>query len=213
VSVNGRVITELGSRVDPLTDIVEVDGVRVSLGDAPAYLMLNKPAGYVTTMSDPQGRPTVAELVPQEPAGLFPVGRLDRSTTGLLLFTTDGTLAHTLLHPRYHVEKTYIAEVEGCPSEAELGDLRRGVILEDGPTAPARARIMRADPPAKVEIAIREGRKRQVRRMFAQIGHPVLTLRRVSFGPLSLGDLAEGQHRHLGAEEVDALRLAAGGEG
>lgn len=211
VRVNGQVVNELGARVDPSADVVEVDGVRVVLGDEPTYLILNKPSGYVTTMNDPQHRPTVSELVPREPAGLFPVGRLDRHTTGLLLFTTDGTLAHNLLHPRYQVEKTYVAKVEGSPSEHELGRLRGGVTLDDGPTAPARVSVLRATPPAAIEIAIREGRKRQVRRMFAEIGHPVVTLKRISFGPLVLGDLPPGSFRDLTTEEVVALRRAPGG--
>ncbi len=211
VSVNGVVVTELGTRVDPLTDSVRVDGSEVHLGTAPAYVMLNKPRGYVTTMNDPQGRPTVAELVPREPAGLFPVGRLDRDTTGLLLFTTDGELAYRLLHPRYHVEKTYRARVEGTPSRHAVVRLATGVELEDGGTAPARARVLDPGPPAEVELVIREGRKRQVRRMLERVGHPVIELHRESFGPLALGDLAAGEWRDLTSEEVDALRHAAGG--
>ncbi len=213
VAVNGVVVTELGAKVDPLTDTVTVDGRPVSLGAEPVYVVLNKPAGYVTTMRDPQGRPTVADLVPREPAGLFPVGRLDRDTTGLLLFTTDGDLAHRLLHPRYHVEKTYTAEVEGVPAPAAIRALERGVVLDDGPTAPARARVTAtAASGATVELTIREGRKRQVRRMLAEVGHPVLALHRESFGPLRLGRLAPGEHRTLSAEEVAALRRAVSAE-
>ncbi|MBW6468649.1 MAG: rRNA pseudouridine synthase, partial [Coriobacteriia bacterium] len=207
-----EVVSELGSRVDPRVDVVEVDGRVVTPGSAPAYLVLNKPAGYVTTMSDPQGRPTVADLVPREPAGLFPVGRLDRETTGLLLFTTDGDLAHRLLHPRYHVEKVYHARVEGTPSPGDLNTLAAGVKLEDGMTAPARVRLLDPGPPASVEIAIREGRKRQVRRMFLAVEHPVMSLHRESFGPIRLGDLAAGSHRTLGAEEVAALMRVSRGD-
>lgn len=206
VRVNGVVVSELGAKVDPTTDVVEVDGVEVTLGEAPAYVMLNKPAGYVTTMSDPQGRPTVADLVPREPAGLFPVGRLDRETTGLLLFTTDGDLAHRLLHPRYHVQKAYLARVEGRPRSEALSRLAKGVELEDGLTAPARVRIVTPGPPAEVEIVIREGRKRQVRRMLDAIGHPVIALHRSSFGPLLLRDLEPGRYRPLSPEEVSALK-------
>ena len=208
VRVNGEVVSELGARVDPLVDIVEVDGRVVTLASLPAYIVLNKPVGYVTTMSDPQGRPTVADLVPRDPAGLFPVGRLDRDTTGLLLFTTDGELAHRLLHPRFHVEKVYRASVEGTPSRGGLDALAAGVELEDGTTAPARVRLVDAGPPAEVEIAIREGRKRQVRRMFAAVGHPVISLHRTSFGPILLGDLAPGAHRHISPEEIAALKRA-----
>lgn len=212
VRVNGEVVSELGSRVDPLVDVVEVDGRVVTRASAPAYIVLNKPAGYVTTMNDPQGRPTVADLIPREPAGLFPVGRLDLETTGLLLFTTDGDLAHRLLHPRFHVEKVYRARVEGTPSARDLETLSAGVKLEDGMTAPARVRLLDPGPPAAVEIAIREGRKRQVRRMFSAVDNPVISLHRESFGPIRLGDLAVGSHRVLGAEEVAALTRATGGK-
>lgn len=208
VRVNGRVITELGARVDPRVDIVEVDGVAVHLSDQPAYLMLNKPVGVVTTMSDPQDRPTVADLVPRGPAGLFPVGRLDRNTTGLLLFTTDGDLAHRLLHPRYHVQKIYRAWVERTPDDDVLARLSAGVELDDGLTAPALARLVDAGPPAEVELVISEGRKRQVRRMLQTVGHPVVSLHRLGFGPLALGDLPLGKSRPLTTEEVRALRCA-----
>jgi 23S rRNA pseudouridine2605 synthase len=213
VRINGEVVCELGARVDPLMDTVEVDGRIVTLASAPTYLVLNKPAGYVTTMNDPQGRPTVADLVPRDPAGLFPVGRLDRDTTGLLLFTTDGDLAYRLLHPRFHVEKVYRVSVEGRPSRTALDALAAGVQLDDGMTALARVRLIDIGPPAEVEIAIREGRKRQVRRMFAAVGHPVIALHRASFGPVILGDLAPGAHRHLGPEEIAALKRATEEEG
>jgi len=215
VTVNGEVVTALGSKVDPSVDEVAVDGRTVTLAGECAYVILHKPAGYLTTMSDPQGRPTVAELVPQEPAGLFPVGRLDRDTTGLMLLTTDGDLAHRLLHPGYHVEKTYIAEVEGDVSTQGLTLLEQGVPLEDGMTAPASARIRRDLPRSRsseatsvVELVIREGRKRQVRRMLEAVGHPVISLHRSSFGPLTFDDLEPGEHRSLTAAEVAALKRA-----
>lgn len=143
VSINGVVVTELGTRVDPDVDVVAVDG-QVLQGEVPhVTIMLNKPAGYVTTMSDPEGRPTVAELIPlDEYPGLYPIGRLDRDTTGLLLFSTNGELGHALMHPRKHVEKHYIACVEGRPSEEELEQLRQGVVLDDGPTQPALAELL-----------------------------------------------------------------------
>lgn len=210
VTVNGVVVTQLGAKVDPLTDIVALDGKTVSLEAEPTYVMLNKPAGVITTMDDPQGRPSVAGLVPREPAGLFPVGRLDRDTTGLLFFTTDGDLAHWLMHPRYHVEKIYLASVQGAPDEEALARLRQGVELDDGPTAPARVRAIDiACTQSCVEIAIREGRNRQVRRMFEAIGHTVLSLKRISFGPLHLGDLAVGSYRVLTADEVVLLKSSA----
>ncbi len=209
VTVNGEVVRELGAKVDPLVDVVAVDGVLASIADAPTYVMLNKPAGVITTMDDPQGRPSVADLVPREPAGLFPVGRLDRDTTGLLLFTTDGDLAFRLLHPRYHVEKTYIATVEGAPGTLVLERLAAGLELDDGPTAPARVGVRDISSAlSRIEIAIREGRKRQVRRMFDAVGHPVRALHRISFGPLALGDLAVGSQRALTAEEIAELKAA-----
>ena len=145
VAVNGVVVTELGTKVDPSIDSSRVDGKPVSLADAPVYLALNKPAGVMTTMSDPQGRPTVASFVPvKEHPGLFPVGRLDFDTTGLLLFTTDGEIAHRLLHPSRHVEKVYRALIDGRATEAELDRLRDGIALDDGLTAPARVRSLRS---------------------------------------------------------------------
>ncbi|MDO5791890.1 MAG: pseudouridine synthase, partial [Coriobacteriia bacterium] len=143
VTVNGQVVTELGSKVDPLVDQVAVDGVPVRLEGGPVTIMLHKPAGYVTTMSDPQGRPTVAELVPTDRfPGLFPIGRLDFDTTGLLLFSTDGELGNGLLHPRHHVEKRYLALVNGKPTPEQLAQLERGIQLDDGMTAPAKAALV-----------------------------------------------------------------------
>jgi len=210
VTVNGAVVTELGSKVDPRVDEVAVDGVVVALADGPTYLMLNKPAGYVTTMSDPQGRPTVADLFPRDaPAGLFPVGRLDQDTEGLLLLTTDGELAQVLMHPRHHVEKTYLATVGGVPDEGDLRKLSEGIELDDGMTAPAEARLAkRSGTAAVVELVIREGRKRQVRRMLSAIGHPVNRLERVRFGAIELGTLQRGQVRALTSAEVEALKRA-----
>jgi 23S rRNA pseudouridine2605 synthase len=211
VAVNGETVVGLGSKVDPNVDVVTVDGREVRLADAPVYLALNKPAGVVTTMSDPQGRPTVASFVPvAENPGLFPVGRLDQDTTGLLLFTTDGELSHRLLHPRWKVEKAYRARVDGRLSESEAATLREGVELDDGRTQPAAVRIERAGTTSAVVITIREGRKRQVRRMFSAVGHPVLALHRVSFGPVSLGPLTEGAFRELTTAEVGALRAEVG---
>jgi len=214
VRVNGHLTTELGAKVDPLTDIVEVDGVRVALSGAPIYIALNKPAGCVTTMSDPQGRPTVAELVPaSEHAGLFPVGRLDRDTTGLLLFTTDGELSHRLLHPRWKVPKRYVAVVEGSLDGREVRRLEEGVVLDDGVTAPASVNVLECrDGSTVAEITIREGRKRQVRRMFAAVGHPVSELHRASFGPVELGSIEPGAWRPLDDAEVASLREAVGME-
>lgn len=212
VTVNGRVVTELGTKVDPRRDRLVVDGRPVNGGGPPVYLMLNKPGGYLTTARDPQGRPTVLELVSGVAERVFPVGRLDADTEGLLLLTTDGELAHRLLHPRYHVPKTYLAEVEGVPDEADLAQLRSGVELEDGPTAPAKARLVgrTGGRLAVVELTIAEGRKRQVKRMLGAVGHPVRNLRRTAFGPLTLGALKVGAWRWLEGPEIAALRRAAG---
>ena len=221
VTVNGKVATELGTKVDPDRDHVEVDGIPVSFAASPVYLMLNKPAGFLTTMSDPQGRPCVASLVPRDDyPGLFPVGRLDKDTTGLLLFTTDGDLANVLLHPSGHVEKTYIAHVDGIVSDKELEPLRRGIMLDDGPCQPARCRLLRplatrsvwpdgvASGTSCVEVIIREGRKNQVKRMLGAIHHPVLRLHRPRFGPLEVKGLPEGNWRKLSDAEIQALKHA-----
>lgn len=211
VAVNGVVVTELGARVDPAVDTVTVDGEPVVPARGPVYLMLHKPPGYVTTMDDPQGRPTVRDLVPAVP-GIFPVGRLDMDTTGLLLFTTDGELSHRLLHPRYHVSKAYRVSVDGVPTEADLDRLRSGIELDDGPTKPATVRLVSVGPAsAEVDITISEGRKRQVKRMFSAVGHPVNELHRTSFGPLLLGELSQGGTRPLTLPEIEALRQSAGG--
>ncbi len=233
VTVNGKVATELGTKVDPACDEVAVDGRSVTLADASVNLILNKPLGYVTTMVDPQGRPTVADLAPtaQYP-GLFPVGRLDADTTGLLLFSTDGELAHRLLHPKWHVTKTYIARADGRITEKQLQRLREGIELDDGPTAPARVETIPEDDDwtdeveeqednpdllrlrpyrtSLVMLSIHEGRKRQVRRMLSAVGHPVTELARISFGPLALGDLEPGHWRLLTDEETTELNAAVG---
>ncbi|MDA3937554.1 MAG: pseudouridine synthase [Actinomycetota bacterium] len=211
VAVNGETVSQLGSKVDPRVDVVTVDGKLVELHDGPTYLVLNKPAGYLTTMDDPQGRPTVADIMPREPAGLFPVGRLDMDTTGVLLFMTDGDLAFRVLHPKFHVEKRYVATVKGSPSTGDLESLANGIELEDGPTKPAEVRrVSSKQNSTVVEIVLSEGRKRQVKRMFLAIGHPVVTLHRASFGPVVLGDLPEGSTRPLTVQEIAAIRAQAG---
>jgi 23S rRNA pseudouridine2605 synthase len=200
VTVNGAV-AELGRRVDPETDRVEVDGVPLSVREGLVHYLLNKPAGVVTTASDPQGRPTVVELVPAEPR-VFPVGRLDADTEGLLLLTNDGDLTHRLTHPSFGVEKEYLALVEGTPSAGALRRLREGVELDDGITAPARASLQ---PPSSLTLVIHEGRNRQVRRMCEAIGHPVQRLVRVRVGPIADRRLAPGAWRPLTQDEVRAL--------
>jgi len=196
---------------DPARDVdgsipVSVDGrhVRVSNGQRAVYAV-HKPRGVVSTAKDPQGRPTIVSLVPSA-RRLYPVGRLDADTTGLILLTDDGELAHRLTHPSFEVPRTYHAKVRHAPVREEaLKRLREGIELEDGKTAPARVKRLAAD---RIEITIHEGRKRQVRRMCDAVGHPVITLERVRFGPLWLGKLEEGQHRRLTASEIDKLRRA-----
>ncbi len=212
VKVNGEVVAELGSKVDPLSDSVEVDGMLVEWGADPVSLILNKPAGYVTTMNDPQGRPCVAELVPtEEHPGLYPVGRLDRATRGLLLFTTDGELGHGLLHPSHHVHKTYLARVEGLPTESDIKQLAEGIELDDGITAPADVVLKDSDVETSLlQMTIHEGRYRQVRRMCRAIHHECIDLQRISFGPLTLENVVEGQWRYLTEKETEALQCAVG---
>ncbi|MGI8757216.1 MAG: pseudouridine synthase, partial [Acidimicrobiales bacterium] len=178
VRVNGA-IALLGRRVDPDHDLVEVDGAPIGIRPGLVHYLLNKPSGTVTTASDPQGRPTVVELVPAEPR-VFPVGRLDLDTEGLLLLTNDGELANRIAHPSHGVEKEYLAEVEGSPSRAVLRRLREGVDLDDGVTAPAQATLV---SPSLLRLTIHEGRNRQVRRMLDTVGHPVLRLIRTRIGP------------------------------
>jgi 23S rRNA pseudouridine2605 synthase len=201
VTVGGERVTDPARDVDA-DSAVAVDGELVA-PEAPVVYALNKPPGVVSTARDTHGRPTVTELVPSE-RRLYPVGRLDAETTGLILLTNDGELANRLTHPRYEVPKTYLAEIEpGRVEERALRRLREGVELDDGVTAPAGVRQVR---PGVLELTLREGRKRQVRRMCEAVGHTVVGLRRVAFGPLRLGDLAEGRHRRLTAAEVERLR-------
>ena len=196
----GQLNTVVGRR-----DAVELDGRRLALQPL-AYVLLHKPAATVTTARDPQGRRTVVDLV-DHPARVVPVGRLDADTTGALLLTNDGDLAHRLAHPRYEVEKVYVADVEGDPDDATIARLAAGVELEDGPTAPARVRRI---APGRVELAIHEGRKHQVKRMLEAVGHPVLRLHRPRYAGLTLAGLSAGRWRELKRNEVDELRRHAG---
>jgi 23S rRNA pseudouridine2605 synthase len=204
VTVGGEVVR------DPARDVtgdeaIAVDGEAVRAPGARVVYALHKPAGVVSTARDTHGRRTVVDLLPVAQR-LYPVGRLDADTTGLILLTNDGDLAYALTHPRFEVPRTYRARVEGRPGERALRALRRGVELDDGRTAPARVRLV---GPQELELTIHEGRKRQVRRMCEAVGHRVIALRRIAFGPLRLGDLAPGQHRRLTAAEVKRLRGAA----
>jgi 23S rRNA pseudouridine2605 synthase len=204
VTVNGEV-AELGRRIDVENDVVAVDGVPVGVRPDFVYYLLHKPAGVVTTAADTHGRPTVLELVPEEPR-VFPVGRLDMDTEGLLLLTNDGELAHRLTHPSFGVDKEYLAHVEGVPNTAALTRLRRGVELDDGMTAPAKVAAL---DKSLLRIVIHEGRNRQVRRMCEAVGHPVVRLVRTRIGPLTDTALKAGAWRELTAEEVRALAVAS----
>jgi 23S rRNA pseudouridine2605 synthase len=205
VTVNGEVAV-LGRRVDVESDLVKVDGAPVGVLPGLVYYLLNKPAGVVTTADDPEGRPSVLELVPAEPR-VFSVGRLDLLTEGLLILTNDGNLAQLLAHPSFGVEKEYLAEVRGVPSPAELRRLREGVVLDDGETtAPARVASV---APGVIRLVIHEGRNRQVRRMCESIGHPVLRLVRTRIGPISDRSLHPGAWRDLSSKEVRSLAESA----
>ena len=208
VTVDGEVAV-LGRRVDVETALVELDGAPIGVRPDLVHYLLNKPAGVVTTADDPQGRPTVVGLVPAEPR-VFPVGRLDVDTEGLLLLTNDGELAHRLTHPSFGVEKEYVAELEGSPSRAALRRLREGVELDDGTTAPARAALLE---PSVVRLTVHEGRNRQVRRMCDAVGHPVVRLIRTRIGPLADRSLAPGAWRELTGDEVRSLQRAVAGPG
>ena len=205
ITVNG-LVADLGRRVDPEVDEVALDGTPIGVKPGLVHYLLNKPAGVITTADDPQGRPTVLSLVPDEPR-VFPVGRLDMDTEGLLLLTNDGALTHRLTHPSFGVEKEYIAHLEGSPTRAELRQLREGIELDDGPTAPADASLV---APTILKLTIHEGRNRQVRRMCDAIGHPVLRLVRSRIGPIADRRLKPGQWRSLTSDELRALERAAG---
>jgi pseudouridine synthase len=212
VTVNRSVILHPGLRIDPTRDRVRLDGRPVEPAPGELHLMLHKPAGYLSARSDPRGRRTVMALLdPALARRVYPVGRLDRDATGLLLLTNDGELAHRLMHPRYHVPRAYEVDVEGEPSRESLDRLTAGLELEDGMTAPARVKVHKLSRQgSRLKLTLREGRKNQVKRMLAAVGHPVRQLRRVSFGSLHLGHMPVGTHRALRPAEVEALREAVG---
>jgi len=206
IKINGVIVREVVTLVDPMTDQVEVDN-RLVVAEPHFYALLNKPAGYISTVQDPQGRPTVVELTADLPVRMHPVGRLDYDTEGLLLLTNDGEFTNLVTHPRYRVDKRYLVQVQGYITDAESSHLSRGVVLEDGLTAPAVVRIKeRNSTSTTLEVSIHEGRKRQVKRMCAAVGHPVVRLRRIGLGFLDLGGLEVGQYRLLSQDEVERLK-------
>lgn len=213
VKVNGVVVTALGTKVIPGKDIIEVDGRPLGRPEELVHILMNKPKGYVTTLFDPQGRPKVVDLLEGEIAErVYPVGRLDYDTEGLLLLTNDGELANAIMHPSMQVKKTYIAKVRGVPGPAKLKALEEGIELEDGLTAPAEVKLVDAKGPnaATVSIRIHEGRNRQVRRMFEAVGHEVIHLKRTTLGPLTVKEMAVGEWRYLTPTEIADLRRAVG---
>lgn len=206
VRVNGQVVTELGVKVDPERDEVAVDGRRVRLA-RPVWIALHKPTGYVSTRKDPEGRPTIYDLLPEKYHGLFYVGRLDLNSEGLLLLTNQGDVAHRLMHPSYEIERVYDVVVRGEVGDEAIARLREGVELEDGIARAERVKLRR--PPqqgtSRLVLTLKEGRNREVRRMLRAVGHGVIRLRRIRYGPVKLGDLESGAWRRLRREEVDAL--------
>jgi 23S rRNA pseudouridine2605 synthase len=213
VTVNGAAVRELGTKADPQHDDIRVDGRRIRVASHHRYLLLNKPRGYVTTRADPQRRPTVIDLIREVREYLYPVGRLDFDSEGLLLLTNDGDLAARLTHPRHGVRRLYEARVLGIPDAHDLERLSRGIVIDGRRTEPAEVKLLPKDrdtSEALITIAVREGRNRQVRRMCEAIGHPVVLLRRIAIGPIRDPKLRVGRWRELTAEELRKLRRAVG---
>ena len=207
ISVNNQVVEELGLRVDEDKDVVRVDGRKIQVKTQPVYILLNKPAGYLVTLKDPFRRPTVRTLLPASLGRVFPVGRLDLATEGLLVLTNDGELAFRLSHPRFGVKKVYLAKIKGEPDKEALRRLERGVHLERAKTAPAKVVLLAPGQKSSwLRLELQEGRKREVREMCRAVGHPVLELRRVEFAGLGLGNLKPGQWRHLEPGEIRRLK-------
>ncbi|MCE5200629.1 MAG: pseudouridine synthase [Armatimonadota bacterium] len=212
VTVNGELITQLGAKADPDRDEISLDGKPIEPGQDKLYVLLNKPTGYTSTRFDRFAKNTVMELVDTIGTYLYPVGRLDVDTSGLMVLTNDGDFAQLIMHPSHQIEKTYVAEVHGKINAEALNALERGIELDDGPTAPAKVHLISYSPEtdiSKVELIIHEGRKRQVRRMLAAVGHRVVKLARVRLGDLDLKGVPEGQYRFLTQKEVSRLKKLA----
>ncbi len=206
VSVNGKAVETLGFKADPSKDHIRVDGRKLTRFEPKVILLLNKPRGYLSTVKDPKGRPTVMDLIEGVKWRIYPVGRLDFDAEGLLLLTNDGDLANLLSHPRFSIPKTYLVKVTGVPEEKKLIRLRKGVRLEDGEAKAVSCNLIRQrEKNSWIRVVVTEGRNRLVKRMFSAIGHPVLKLKRIEYGPVQLGDLPFGQYRSLTAAEMGKL--------
>jgi 23S rRNA pseudouridine2605 synthase len=213
VTVNGRVIDKLGSKADPSKDHIKVDGKRLVHFEPKVTLLLNKPRGYLSTVKDPKGRPTVMDLLDKVRWRVYPVGRLDFDAEGLLLLSNDGDLTHLLSHPTFSIPRTYLVKVRGVPEGEKLARLKKGVMLEDGRAKAVSVQVLtQREKNSWIQVVVTEGRNRLVKRMVSAIGHPVLKLKRVGFGPIRLGDLRVGNYRYLTLEELEGLkRLKAHG--
>jgi 23S rRNA pseudouridine2605 synthase len=208
VSVDGKIITEMGYKLDPELQEVRYRGELVRRKKKHTYILLNKPRGYVTTMSDPQGRPIVTSLIKDLDVRVFPVGRLDIDTEGALILTDDGELAHKILHPSHESNKTYEVLVKGSVSRGKIKKLERGIEIDGRSTWPAKiSKAVKQGPASRLVITIHEGRKRQVRKMFEAVGHPVINLKRIAYGQLRLGSLPSGSYRYLSREELKKVLL------
>lgn len=208
ITINGKVVTSMGIKIVPGKESVSCDGRKISLPEENIYILLNKPKGYVTTLSDPQGRPVVTSLVNDIKERVFPVGRLDLDTEGALILTNDGSLAQKIQHPRHETNKTYEALVQGHPGQSKISQLEKGVIIEDKKTAPAKITVLKhLQRQTLVKITIHEGRKRQVKKMFEFIGNPVISLKRIAYGKLFLGKLPVGKHKILNSKDLKKIFL------
>lgn len=207
IKVNGKVVTEMGAKVDPQKDEIYFNNKKIFLEDKKIYIMLNKPEGYVTTLSDQFNRPKVTDLIQGVNERIYPVGRLDYNTSGLLLLTNDGDLTYKITHPKHYIDKIYISKIKGIITQKEMNKFSKGIDIGGYITVPAKIKLIEKNQKnCLVKIVIREGKNRQIRRMMDILGHPVITLKRVSIGKLSLGDLRKGEWRYLNHEEIEYLK-------